>query len=193
VGLIASTFVIGRQQDLMYAREMRRVDGDHRKRPDFRLEQARLLVIVPYAMYVPSSESTHLIRSLFLVSVTAMGWCLQVKAPLAATLVMNFLMGIGTGTIGPGESAMLYISIWTLTISYELRSGFEARSRGRVFGLSTCFVLYDPYHSHTSSISCDAFSLLWALRSSSKCIDLLSGLAGRLSSSLLSVWPSRLA
>lgn len=29
-----------------------------------------------------------------------MGWCLQAKAPLAATLVLQFLVGLGTGTIG---------------------------------------------------------------------------------------------
>jgi hypothetical protein len=30
---------------------------------------------------------------------TALGWCLESRAPLAATLVMNFFVGLGGGVI----------------------------------------------------------------------------------------------
>jgi hypothetical protein len=38
----------------------------------------------------------------FLVATTALGWCLEARAPLAATLVVNFFVGLGTGTINTG-------------------------------------------------------------------------------------------
>ncbi len=48
--------------------------------------------------------------SLFLIATTSLGWCLEAKAPLAATLVVNFFVGLGTGTINTGESDRLSFS-----------------------------------------------------------------------------------
>jgi hypothetical protein len=37
--------------------------------------------------------------SIFIVASTALGWCLEANAPLAATLVVNFFIGFGSGSI----------------------------------------------------------------------------------------------
>ncbi|WVW79763.1 hypothetical protein I302_101733 [Kwoniella bestiolae CBS 10118] len=88
LGTICSAQLNGRQIDYWFRKEEKRVGGDYRKKPDeFDLDYTRIRCLAPFA-------------TLFLVSVTSLGWCLQVKAPLAATLVVNFFMGLGTGTIG---------------------------------------------------------------------------------------------
>ncbi|WRT65469.1 uncharacterized protein IL334_002412 [Kwoniella shivajii] len=88
VGTICSAQLNGRQIDYYFRKEEKRVGGDYRKKPnEFDIEYTRLRCIAPFTV-------------LFLVSVTALGWCLQAKAPLPATLVVNFFMGLGTGTIG---------------------------------------------------------------------------------------------
>jgi len=38
-----------------------------------------------------------------------LGWCLEARAPLAATLVVNFFVGLGTGTINTGISPLFNI------------------------------------------------------------------------------------
>lgn len=43
---------------------------------------------------------------MFLIAATSLGWCLEAKAPLAATLVVNYLVGLGTGTINTGVSPL---------------------------------------------------------------------------------------
>ncbi|WWC60004.1 uncharacterized protein I303_102567 [Kwoniella dejecticola CBS 10117] len=88
IGTIISAQLNGRQLDFWFRREERRVGGDYRKKPDeFDIEFTRIRCLAPFVI-------------MFLASVTSLGWCLQVKAPLAATLVVNFFMGLGTGTIG---------------------------------------------------------------------------------------------
>ncbi|OCF45038.1 hypothetical protein I317_01089 [Kwoniella heveanensis CBS 569] len=88
IGTIISAQLNGRQLDFWFRREERRVGGDYRKKPEtFDIEYTRIRCLAPFCV-------------MFLSSVTALGWCLQVKAPLAATLVVNFFMGLGTGTIG---------------------------------------------------------------------------------------------
>ncbi|WVQ62951.1 uncharacterized protein L199_001100 [Kwoniella botswanensis] len=88
LGTICSAQLNGRQIDYWFRKEEKRVGGDYRKKPqEFDIEYTRIRCLAPFA-------------TLFLCAVTSLGWCLQVKAPLAATLVVNFFMGLGTGTIG---------------------------------------------------------------------------------------------
>ncbi|BEI95796.1 hypothetical protein CcaverHIS631_0107450 [Cutaneotrichosporon cavernicola] len=86
-GTITSALLNGKQLDWYYQREERRVGGEHRKKPDtFRLELTRIRCMYPF-------------MAVFCSAAIALGWCLQARAPLAATLVMQFLVGLGTGTI----------------------------------------------------------------------------------------------
>ncbi|WVQ94439.1 hypothetical protein IAU59_001518 [Kwoniella sp. CBS 9459] len=88
IGTIISAQLNGQQLDYWFKKEERRVGGDYRKKPDtFDIELTRIRCLASFCL-------------MFLSSVTALGWCLQVKAPLAATLVVNFFMGLGTGTVG---------------------------------------------------------------------------------------------
>ncbi|KAG8990670.1 hypothetical protein FRB94_013187 [Tulasnella sp. JGI-2019a] len=88
LGSIVSTLINGRQLDYYYRKEESRVGGDYRKKKEeFRIELTRLKCIFPF-------------MACFIVATTSLGWCLQAKAPLAATLVVNFFVGLGTGTIG---------------------------------------------------------------------------------------------
>ncbi|KAK8861358.1 hypothetical protein IAR55_002177 [Kwoniella newhampshirensis] len=88
VGTILAALINGRQIDYMYRKEERRVGGGFREKPDeFNIEWARLSCLIPFTL-------------LFLISATAQGWCLEAKAPLAATLVVNFFVGLGSGTLG---------------------------------------------------------------------------------------------
>lgn len=58
--------------------------GDYRKKPnEFRIHLTRIRCVVPFL-------------ACFLVACTALGWCLEAKAPLPATLVVNFFVGLGT-------------------------------------------------------------------------------------------------
>ncbi|KAG8855703.1 hypothetical protein FRB96_006747 [Tulasnella sp. 330] len=87
LGSVVSSIINGRQIDYYYRKEEQRVGGDYRKKGDeFRIELTRLRCIFPFL-------------ACFLVASTSLGWCLQAKAPLAATLVVNFFIGLGTGTI----------------------------------------------------------------------------------------------
>ncbi|WVQ73805.1 hypothetical protein IAR50_003386 [Cryptococcus sp. DSM 104548] len=87
IGTIVSSQLNGRQLDYYFRREERRVGGDYRQKPDqFNIERCRLYCLIPFTV-------------LALVAMTAQGWCLEVKAPLAATLVMNFFVGLGSGVI----------------------------------------------------------------------------------------------
>lgn len=86
-GTIITTFIVGRMLDYYYQREEARVGGDFRKHPDtFRLEWTRISCMYPF-------------MGIFVLSAIALGWCLQVRAHLAATLIMQFLVGLGTGTV----------------------------------------------------------------------------------------------
>ncbi|WVQ72078.1 hypothetical protein IAR50_001623 [Cryptococcus sp. DSM 104548] len=87
IGTIASTLLNGKQLDYYFRREERRVGGDYCSKPDdFHVERCRLYCFIPYTV-------------LGLVAMTAQGWCLEVKAPLAATLVTNFFVGLGIGVV----------------------------------------------------------------------------------------------
>ncbi|OWT38522.1 hypothetical protein AYX14_05816 [Cryptococcus neoformans] len=88
IGSIISSQLNGRQLDYYFHREERRVGGDYRAKPEeFNIEKTRIRCLFPFA--VCSCLAT-----------VAQGWCLQAKANLGATLVMNFLVGLGSGTIG---------------------------------------------------------------------------------------------
>ncbi|KAM0753668.1 MFS general substrate transporter [Meredithblackwellia eburnea MCA 4105] len=88
IGSIVSSQLNGKQIDWYFRREEKRVGGDYRKKPDeFNIESTRIRCIFPF-------------MTCFLVASIALGWCLQAKAPLAVTLVINFFIGLGTGTIG---------------------------------------------------------------------------------------------
>lgn len=85
-GTILSAVVNGRLLDWVYQREEARAGGDFRARPHtFRLERTRLWCMYPFVL-------------LFMAACTALGWCLQARAHLAAVLIMQFLVGAGTGT-----------------------------------------------------------------------------------------------
>lgn len=87
IGSIISGLLNGRQIDYYYRKEEARVGGDYRKKPhEFRLELTRIRCIIPFTIC-------------FLIASTALGWCLEAKAPLAVTLVVNFFIGLGTGTL----------------------------------------------------------------------------------------------
>ncbi|WVR04031.1 hypothetical protein IAU60_001030 [Kwoniella sp. DSM 27419] len=88
IGTIISSQFNGRQLDYWYRKEERRVGGDYRKKPDeFDIEYTRMRCYIP-------------ITIVFLVSSTALGWCLRARAPLAATLVVAFFMGLGSAMTG---------------------------------------------------------------------------------------------
>lgn len=48
-----------------------------------------------------------LIIRVFLVACIAQGWCLQVKAHLAATIVVGVFIGLGSGSISVGKCRLL--------------------------------------------------------------------------------------
>lgn len=86
-GTIMSALLNGKQLDWYYQREERRVGGEHRKKPDtFRLELTRIRCMYPF-------------MTVFCTAAVAVGWCLHARAHLAATLFMQFLVGLGTGTV----------------------------------------------------------------------------------------------
>ncbi|WWD16739.1 hypothetical protein CI109_101170 [Kwoniella shandongensis] len=88
IGTVIASLINGRQIDYYYRLEERRVGGGFRDKPnEFNVDWTRLRCIIPFSI-------------LFLVAATAQGWCLEAKAPLAATLVVNFFVGLGSGTIG---------------------------------------------------------------------------------------------
>jgi hypothetical protein len=87
-GSILTVFLNGRQLDYFYRKEERRVGGDYRKKPDeFRIDLTRIRCMFPF------------IITLALASI-GVGWALHYKAPLAVTLILQFLVGLSTGTIG---------------------------------------------------------------------------------------------
>lgn len=61
--------------------------------------------------------------SIFVTACVSLGWCLEARAPLAATLVVNFFVGIGTSTINlatvygqdlkPGQGGAVSASVST--------------------------------------------------------------------------------
>lgn len=85
-GTIISALLNGKQLDFYYQREERRAGGDHRKSDAFRLERTRIRCMYPFI-------------TVFCIAAIGLGWCLQMRAHLAATLIMQFLMGLGTGTV----------------------------------------------------------------------------------------------
>ncbi|ORY25281.1 major facilitator superfamily domain-containing protein [Naematelia encephala] len=86
-GAVIAGLTNGRQIDYYYRREEKRVGGDYRKKGElFKIDRVRIMCIFPY-------------MACFIVATIALGWCLEAKAPLAATLVVNFFVGLGTGTI----------------------------------------------------------------------------------------------
>lgn len=88
IGSIISSQLNGRQLDYYFRREERRVGGDYRAKPEeFNIEKTRIRCLYPFAICS-------------CIATIAQGWCLQAKANLGATLVMNFLVGLGSGTIG---------------------------------------------------------------------------------------------
>ncbi|KAK4686771.1 hypothetical protein P7C73_g3346, partial [Tremellales sp. Uapishka_1] len=87
LGTICTSLLNGRQIDYFYRKETERVGGDFKKKPDeFRIEYTRLRCLFPF-------------MTCFLCASIALGWCLETQAPLAVTLVVNFFVGLGTGTI----------------------------------------------------------------------------------------------
>lgn len=69
---------------------MARVGGDYRHKPhEFKIERTRIRVIWP-GMYI------------FIAASVALGWCIQVKAPLAALLVVSFFPSLGVAVIAIG-------------------------------------------------------------------------------------------
>lgn len=85
--------------------------GDYRKvGEEFRIDRTRIRCMFPfmvYVLYLFFDICFWLMRSYcscFLVATTSLGWCLQARAPLAVTLVANFFVGLGSGSISMGES-----------------------------------------------------------------------------------------
>ena len=104
-GTLLASQINGRQLDWRYRKEERRVRGDYRKAgEDFRIELTRIVCLVPFITSVCTSlfhRKADMLR-VFLLASIAQGWTLQAKAPLAATLVLGFLVGLGTGTLNTG-------------------------------------------------------------------------------------------
>ncbi|WVQ78691.1 hypothetical protein IAT38_000778 [Cryptococcus sp. DSM 104549] len=87
IGTIIAAQLNGRLLDWTFRREERRVGGDYRKKPEtFNIERTRLRCLIPFV-------------TCGWIATTAQGWCLQARAPLPATLVMNFFVGLGSGGI----------------------------------------------------------------------------------------------
>lgn len=87
IGTIVSAITNGRLIDWMYRREERRVGGDFRKcRTTFRLEPTRFKVCIGFLI-------------LFWTGAVCLGWCLEARTSLAAVLVFNLLVGLGSGPI----------------------------------------------------------------------------------------------
>lgn len=82
-GTIISTILNGKQVDYFYRREEKRCGGDHRVRPDFRVELTRHRCLWPFIIG-------------FCLTAIAFGWAMEYTAPLAVVLVLQFLIGCGT-------------------------------------------------------------------------------------------------
>lgn len=70
--------------DRLYRAEKARVGGDHRERPEFRLERTRLIVLPWHA-------------ALTVGSAIALGWTMQYRVHVSVPIIFNFVFGVGTG------------------------------------------------------------------------------------------------
>ncbi|WVQ77779.1 hypothetical protein IAR50_007469 [Cryptococcus sp. DSM 104548] len=88
LGTIISSQLNGRQLDYYYRKEEARVGGDYSSKPhQFKTELTRIRCLIPFA--VCSCLAT-----------IGQGWCLEKHVHIAATLVFNFFVGLGSGTVG---------------------------------------------------------------------------------------------
>ncbi|KAL8277585.1 hypothetical protein RQP46_010017 [Phenoliferia psychrophenolica] len=86
VGCIISSLLNGKLLDYAYQKEEKRVGGGYREKPeDFRIFRTRLFCLIPFSVC-------------FLTASLALGWALHYEAPLPVTLIINFFVGLGTGT-----------------------------------------------------------------------------------------------
>jgi hypothetical protein len=84
IGIGISSITTGNVMDRLYRAEKARVGGDHRERPEFRLERTRLIILPVHAALVLSSS-------------IALGWTMQKRVHVSVPIIMNFGFGIGTG------------------------------------------------------------------------------------------------
>ncbi|ODN98058.1 hypothetical protein I350_07700 [Cryptococcus amylolentus CBS 6273] len=88
LGTIISSQLNGRQLDYYYRKEESRVGGDYSSKPhQFNTEWTRIRCLIPFA--VCSCLAT-----------IGQGWCLEKHVHLAPTLIFNFFVGLGSGTVG---------------------------------------------------------------------------------------------
>ncbi|WVN89919.1 uncharacterized protein L203_105149 [Cryptococcus depauperatus CBS 7841] len=88
VGIIVSSQLNGFQFDYYFSKKEQQVGGDYRAYSgSFRIELTRLRCLIPFTICS-------------IIAITVQGWCLQVKAPPAMTLIIKFSVGLGTGVIG---------------------------------------------------------------------------------------------
>jgi hypothetical protein len=71
------------------------------------------------------------------VAATSLGWTLQVRAPLAAVLVVNFFVGLGSGTNNTGTLESL--SRYRVAADCQLRSTAKTSHQGKA---AQCLLLY---------------------------------------------------
>ncbi|ODO09248.1 hypothetical protein I350_02848 [Cryptococcus amylolentus CBS 6273] len=139
VGTIVSSQLNGRLLDYYFRREERRVGGDYRQKPEqFNIERTRIYCLIPFTI-------------LAVASMTAQGWCLEVKAPLAATLVMNFLVGLGSGVIAtatiyaqdisPGKGGAVSASYNLVRCAFGAIGTATIQKMYKTFGAGWTFVL----------------------------------------------------
>ncbi|KAK4701594.1 hypothetical protein P7C70_g4635, partial [Phenoliferia sp. Uapishka_3] len=91
-------------------------------------------------------------QACFLFASTALGWCLEAHAPLAATLVVNFFVGLGTGTIGtatvygqdlkPGQGGAVSASLNLVRCLFGAAGTAVVQIIYRAIGAGWTFVLF---------------------------------------------------
>lgn len=72
--------------DKLYQREKKRVGGDHRTHPEFRLEKVRLMLVPWHA-------------AMLVLSSIVMGWTMQYHVHVSVPLIFTFIAGIGVGLL----------------------------------------------------------------------------------------------
>lgn len=111
----------GLLMDKVYQKEKRRVGGDHRSKPDFCLEKARLSFLPWHAGVLVASS-------------IAMGWTMQKHVHVSVPLIFTFLCGLGSGFLTtttvysidlfPGQGGAVTASV-SSNVAARKASGFE--------------------------------------------------------------------
>lgn len=110
-GVAIGGILTGLLMDKVYQKEKRRVGGDHRTHPEFRLEKVRLCFLPWHA-------------GMLVVSAIAMGWTMQAHVHVSVPLIFTFICGLGTSLLttttiyaidlAPGKGGAVTASVGSL-------------------------------------------------------------------------------